>query len=64
MRLWELTVAAAVPGQPLPFGAVGCSDDADDVVALNGEIVLASFCCHGYLCLVHGILLSCDLDTM
>lgn len=63
MRFLKLTVVAAVPGQPFPFGAAGCSDDADDVTALDGQIVLASFCCYNYFCLVHGILLSCDLTN-
>ena len=59
--VFKLTVVAAVPGQPFPFGTVGSSDDADDVAAIDGQIILASLGRHGYFCLVHGILLSCDL---
>lgn len=57
----KLTVVAAVSGQPLPFGTVRCPDDADQVAALDGQIVLTSLRRHGYFCLVHGLLLSCDL---
>lgn len=59
----KLTVVAAVPGQPFPFGAVGCSDDADVVTAVDGQIVLTSLGCDSYFCLIHGILLSCDLTN-
>lgn len=57
----KLTVVGAVPGQPFPFGTVGCSDDADGVTALEGQIVLTALGRHRYCCLVHGILLSCNL---
>ena len=63
MRFSELTVGAAVPSKPFPFGAVGGSDDAHNVTVLDRQIVLASFCCYGYFCLVHGILLSCNLTN-
>lgn len=63
MRFLKLTVVAAVSGQPFSFGAVGCSDDADRVATLDRQIVLASFCRYSYCCLVHGILLSCDLTN-
>lgn len=57
----ELTVVAAVPGQPLPFGAVGGSDDADVVAHLDRQIVFTALCCYQRCRLVQSLLLSCDL---
>lgn len=59
----ELTVGAVVPGQPLSFGTVGGSDDADVVSTFDGQIVLASLGGHGNRRLVHGIFLSGDLTN-
>lgn len=56
-----LTVVAAVSGQPLPFGTVGGSDDADELAVLDGQVVLTALCGHGDRRLIHGLLLSCDL---
>lgn len=55
------TVVAAVPGQPLPLGTVGGSDDADEVAALDGQVVLAALGGDGDRGLVHGLLLARDL---
>lgn len=60
----ELTVVAAIPGQPLPFGTVGGSDDADVVTSLDWQIVFTALCCYQHCRLVQSLLLSCGLTDI
>lgn len=57
----ELTLVAAVPGQPLPFGTVGGSDDADVVAHLDRQVVFTALCCYQHCRLVQSLLLPRDL---
>lgn len=60
----DLTVVGAVPGQPLPFGTVGGSDDADVVPSLDWQIVFTALCCYQHRRLVQSLLLSCGLTDI
>ena len=57
-----LTGVAIVPGEPFPLGALGCSDDADVLTPFNWQVIFAALRRHSYRCLVHSLLLACDLN--
>ena len=59
----KLTLVVLVSSQPLAFGAVSGTDDADRVPAIHRQVILADFTGHHHLGVVHGLLLACHLQS-
>lgn len=58
----ELTLIVGIPGEPFPFRAVGGSNDADRVAALDGQVMLTHFTGNRYFGVVHGLFISSHLQ--